>query len=326
MRRMKISICVINKNSEATIEKSLRSVLCQIDESFEIVIVDESSDKSRNIINRLIQEFPGAIKPVFLDKHEMGNIGQARNRSIIEASGDYCIMNIDCDDVWQPHIKDFVAVFLQIEGMFGKKFLLAGQQINMARRDFLISVGPYQPIEHGEDRDLWMRLAKRDQYMPIDHVLFFSRLPLTTKVNKMKAIKRTFWSVRDEIRAGRKFSALALDFFLSEHPHPRKIRAIKILSFPIAKLTSRGMSKFDQELYFNDATEWNMYKTSRTGTYREIAKVWGFSGSLEFLQNSLSRSIFEHGREDRTYQELLKSGSDLASGKKMATFDGTEII
>ena len=303
---MKISICIVNKNSEGTIEQSLRSVLKQIDETYEVVIVDESSDKSREIIDKLILEYPKLIKPIYLAKEEMGNIGQARSRSISEASGEYCIMHIDCDDIWQPHIRDFVAVFLQIEKLFHKNFLLAGQQINMARRDFLISVGSYQPIEHGEDRDLWMRLAKRNQYMPIDHVVFFSRLPLPTKVNKMKAIKRTFWSVRDEIRAGRKFSDLLLDFFSPEHPHSRKIRAIKILSFAIAKPTSRGMSRFDQKLYFNHTDEWNLYKKSYTGTYGEIAKVWGFSGSLDFLESSLSRGIFHHGRSDKTYEELLK--------------------
>jgi len=303
---VKISICIVNKNSEATIEKSLRSVLSQIDETYEVVIVDESSDKSRDIINSLIEEYPELIKPIYLAKEEMGNIGQARNRSITEASGEYCIMHIDCDDIWEPHIKDFVAVFLQIEKLFSKNFLLAGQQINMARRDFLLSVGSYQPIEHGEDRDLWMRLAKRNQYMPIDHVVFFRRLPLTTKVNKMKAIKRTFWSVRDEIRAGRKFLDLVFDFFQSDHPHSRKIRAIKILCFAIAKPTSRGMSKFDQKLYFNHSDEWNSYKRGHTGTYSNIAKVWGFSGSLDFLENSLSRSIFSHGRSDRFYEELLR--------------------
>ena len=66
------------------------------------------------------------------------------------------------------------------------------------------------------------------------------------------------------------------------------------------------MSKFDQKLYFNHSDEWNSYKRGHTGTYSNIAKVWGFSGSLDFLENSLSRSIFNHGRSDRSYEELLR--------------------
>jgi glycosyltransferase involved in cell wall biosynthesis len=50
---MKISICVINKNTEKTLEKSLRSVLNQIDNRFEVVVIDESTDQSPLILRKL---------------------------------------------------------------------------------------------------------------------------------------------------------------------------------------------------------------------------------------------------------------------------------
>jgi len=302
---MKFSICIINKNSEKTIELALRSVLSQLDGNWEVVIVDESNDNSRKIILQLQKEYPKLIKTVFLDGHDRGNIGDARNRSIAEASGDYCLMNIDCDDLWEPHILDFVNVYLHIEKNYPNSFFLAGHQINMARRDFLLSIGPYQSIEHGEDRDLWMRLAKRGEYMPLDHVAFFQRMPLTKKIHKVKALKRTFWSVRDEIRGGRRLTDFIHDLFDSSYVHSVQIRIWKILFYPLALKTSRAMNKFDASLYFENVKEWNNYKSSRSGTYEKIAKIWGFPSNLDFLQNEVSRLIFKFGRSEKVYNEII---------------------
>lgn len=303
---MKFSICIINKNSDKTIDLALRSVLNQLNKDFEVVIVDESDDNSREKIVQLQKEYPNMIKSVYLDGDERGNIGDARNRSIAEASGDYCLMNIDCDDLWEPHILDFASVYLEIEKSYSNNFLLAGHQINMAKRDFLLSIGPYQSIEHGEDRDLWMRLAKRGEYMPIDHVAFFKRMPLSKRIHKIKALKRTFWSVRDEIRGGRGLKDFIGDLFNSNYVHSIQIRVWKMLFYPLAFITSRSMGKFETSMYFENINEWNEYKSSRTGTFDKIAKIWGFPSDLDFLDNETSKLIFTFGRSEKTFYEIVQ--------------------
>jgi glycosyltransferase involved in cell wall biosynthesis len=302
---MKISICVINKNSEKTIERSLRSVLNQIDDRFEVVVVDESTDDSPEILKKLQREFPDKLKLFFLGTQTMNSIGAARNMSITKATGTYCIMHIDCDDIWFPYINYFADVFLEIEKHVKADFLLAGHQINMARRDFLISVGPYQDIKHGEDRDLWMRLAKKRQYMPIDHVAFFERLPLDNKTNKIKALKRTYWSVGDEIRGGKKFKDFVSEL-VEQYAHLTNImKFMRVLFYPIAKIKSRKFPRLESSQYFENASEWNSYKKRHLGTFSEIALVWGFPQSLNFLSSKSAQEIFESKRAEKKIQEIL---------------------
>lgn len=312
---MKISICVINKNTEKTIEKSMRSVLNQLDETYEVVIIDESTDNSPKIIEKLRKEFPTILRPYYFSDKPLGSIGAARNKSISLATGQYCIMHIDCDDIWQPYIKYFVEVFFEIEKNYRKKFLLAGHQINMARRDFLLSIGPYQDIKHGEDRDLWMRLAKLGQYMPIDHIAFFERIPLGRKTNKIKTIKRVYWSIEDEAGGGKTFCDFFDEFFEKQAHLTLSIKIARLIFYPYvlfknyAFINERRRSKANDNLYFDDYNEWNEYKTKHTGTYSQISAIWGFPSSLDFITNPAARKIFQSKRSDQTIDSVNNSSN-----------------
>lgn len=302
---MRISICIINKNSEKTLERALRSVLEQIDERFEVVVIDESKDNSPFILNRLQTEFPKKLKYYLFGAHPLASIGSARNMSIMKATGNYCIMHIDCDDIWYPFINYFADVFLEIEKYVKGDFLLAGHQINMAKRDFLLSVGPYQDVKNGEDRDLWMRLAKKNQLMPLDHVVFFERQPLGNRTRKVKALKRAYWSVEDEIRGGSKLRDVGSDL-LKVHSHrPFLLKLARLGSFPIAKLLTRNSRKLDRSLYFESHLEWNAYKEKYQGTFSEIASIWGFPKTLDFLSSESARKIFEHKRSCKQIDDLF---------------------
>lgn len=303
---MKISICVINKNSGKTLESALRSVLEQVDERFEVVVVDESTDDSPLILSRLQKEFPDKLKFYLYAKFPLGSIGAARNMSITKASGNYCIMHIDCDDIWYPFINDFADVYLEIEKSMKKDFLLAGHQINMAKRDFLLSVGPYQDVKHGEDRDLWMRLAKTEQFMPLDHVVFFKRLPLGNKTNKLKALKRAYWSVEDDIRGGIKLKKIASELSNYHSKQPFLVRVFRIVSFPIAKMLTRNVEKLAHSQYFDDIQEWREYKEQHQGTLLEIASIWGFPNNLDFLSTEAAREIFLYRRTEKRIDDLFK--------------------
>lgn len=287
-----------------TVEVALSSVLNQINDEFQIVIVDESSDGSQYILQDLQKSYPKQVKLIFLEPKNRKGIGFARNVSIENADGEYCIMHIDCDDVWESHISDFVKVYLAVEREVGPKFLLAGHQINMARKDFLLSRGPYRSVEHGEDRDLWMRLAKKNEFIPIDHVPFFQRLPLPTSKNVGKAVKRAVWGVRDEIRKGSRLSEYVLDVTSRRGSLAWKVRLIRLLVYPYSKLTSSNLERFDPSEYFDDVSEWNSYKERNFGLFREVAKIRGFNPELSFLMNPLSRAIFEHRRKEMDYPSL----------------------
>ena len=142
------------------------------------------------------------LRLVSLPRDPGRKLGLTRNISIQEAQGKFVILHLDCDDIFGPHIRDFVKVFDKITTCFDRDVLISGQHINMARRDFLLSHGPYINIYRGEDRNLWSRLASINAWIPLDHVDFITRIPKTTKKRLTKSIIDTFDHMKNEFRSG----------------------------------------------------------------------------------------------------------------------------
>ena len=174
-----------------TIERALRSVLDQLDDSFEVIVVDDGSkDQSVSILRRLEKEYPN-LSVFELERNRNRTLAQTRNISISYARGEYLILHIDCDDYWHPYIKDFVLVYHQIEKFKGPNFLLSGQQINMGNAQFLRSHGPYQnghmvedssemsfEVEEGLKAYLSISLVERTQHRESIDCLKYSYYPL----------------------------------------------------------------------------------------------------------------------------------------------------
>lgn len=304
-RTPKYSICIINMNTEDTLEASMRSVLPQLNNEFEVVIVDESDDKSREILIQLQREFP-IVKNVFLEKNKKRTIGDARNISIQEAQGEYCIMHIDCDDHWHPYIIEFTKVFESLEKIIGKDVLLAGHQINIAKKSFLLSHGPYRNVEHGEDRDLWMRLAKLGLYQPIDHVPFFYRMDIGKGKTKKKAFLRTYWSVRDEIRGGVRLDTYVSQIFQKDLISNMKTRILRVVLYPFALLSSKSRPQLSSAGFISNPEDWNEYKLKNGGLYGDIAKRHNESEELSFLTPA-AKWIFSNKRAETTILDLPKT-------------------
>jgi hypothetical protein len=241
-----------------------------------------------------------------LEKDNKRTIGDARNISIQEARGEYCIMHIDCDDYWYPYIVEFTKVFGSLEKIVGKDVLLAGHQINIAKRSFLLSHGPYRNVEHGEDRDLWMRLAKLGLYQPIDHVPFFYRMDIGIGRTKKKALLRTYWSVRDEIRGGIRMMTYVRQVFSKNLVANLKTRLLRVLLYPFALVSSKSRPQLSSAEFFNTPEEWNEYKSKNGGLYRDIASRHGKNTELNVLSPA-GQWIFSNKRGESTIFDLPAS-------------------
>lgn len=93
--KVKLSIIIPVYNGEDTIEKCLNSILGQISNESEVIIVDDgSTDKTNSICSKIVCE-DSRIK---LLKQDNKGVSSARNAGIEFASGKY-IMFVDCDDI-----------------------------------------------------------------------------------------------------------------------------------------------------------------------------------------------------------------------------------
>lgn len=165
MNGIEYSICSVNLNMADTIEASVRSIMNQVDESYEMIIVDGgSSDSSVSIIRDLKNDYSN-LKLVISEK---GGLGHDRNVSIEHAMGDYVILQIDTDDFYYDGvIPAFVDFFHEIEDDFDSEILASGHEIHMAPKS-LFENYRYKDINRGEDRELWNRLLNDGKFVKVE--------------------------------------------------------------------------------------------------------------------------------------------------------------
>jgi len=164
-----ISMC--NYNMAGTIERSLRSILEQVDDRFELLVVDGgSTDGSLDVIRELQTEYE-ALRLSSLESDSTRHLGADRQRSVEEANGEYILIDLDCDDVYRHGILDFVTVFHELESQRSSEFLLKGEAINMAPRRLLLEI-PFRNVGMAEDKDLYRRLWSENAIVELKHEPF----------------------------------------------------------------------------------------------------------------------------------------------------------
>ena len=287
----KYSVCMINYNMEDTLEQSLESLLSQLDDNFEVVLIDDgSSDGSVSVIKKLQSKYT-ALKLYEYPRDPKRNMGATRNISIEKASGEYVLLHLDCDDVFGPYIKDFILIFHKIEEAVKKNILLSGMHINMGRRDFLLSKGPYRNIFYTEDRDMWNRLAAEDAYQPIKHVDFVQRLPRKTSRKYWRAFTYTWKIMCNDFTGGTSLKQYLRYEYQKRHKFSMRLRLYRALIMIPCYLVTRFRSPLPGQGGNLSHEEFSKYREKKLGTYSQIMKRAGQETSLQFLRSE-ARDIF----------------------------------
>ena len=278
-----------------TLERSLRSLFTQLDDRFEIVIVDDGSDDgSLDILRRLQQEEP-KLKVVPLKRDPKRKLGFTRNINVQEASGTYVLLHLDCDDVFGPYLADFTQVFHRLEKTAGRDVLISGGHINMLRRDFFLASGGYQNIYRGEDRDLWNRMAAINAWIPLDHIDFITRLPK----QRTRRIVKVLFDTLDHMRNDFCFAASFTGYVSAElkgrsrfsTPH-FLLRLALLVPAKMLALCAEPLPSLGPKLPHKDFVA---YRAQHRGAFTEIMERCGASGDLSFLREE-ARHIFASGQ------------------------------
>lgn len=145
-----VSICIANYNMSDTIEESLNSVLEGIPSDYELVIVDESDDGSKKIIDNINTNNP--IKKIYV---EGIGLSRSRNLAVKEATGDIVITHVDMDDWYDSaFFEPFVDLYLEIKKSRGDDLLLSCPNFNITGKEAY--------IEKYQLRDLPIGVGERD--------------------------------------------------------------------------------------------------------------------------------------------------------------------
>ncbi|NEP60711.1 MAG: glycosyltransferase [Symploca sp. SIO2G7] len=237
-----ISIILPVYNGEKTIKETITSVLNQTCQDFELIIINDGSEDGTLKIIDSIQD--PRIK-VF--SHANAGPNPSRNRGIVEAKGEY-VAFIDADDLWTPdklasqlkalQANSQAAVayswtnYIDTSGQFlsrGSHLSLTGDVLRhlllinflesgsnpLIRKAALTTVGDFdETLTHGEDWDMWLRLAAKYQFVAVPSPQVFYRVSahsssakiVQLEVGCLQVINKAFTQAPESLQYLKRFS------------------------------------------------------------------------------------------------------------------------
>src|ERR1035441_4286710 len=190
--RPEYSICITRYNNGQTVRRSLESILNQIDNDFEVIVVDsESTDGSYEILKEFSDV--GKIKLI----RQNCSRGKGREIAFENSSGKYIIANTDMDDIFKPRLRELLARYQavaagrllwassRIKGAFG-----GGESFTIAPRELIAELGGWKGLHIFKDLELRSRAARRGKYRRGEFALLEATNPhaerTRTRIARMK--------------------------------------------------------------------------------------------------------------------------------------------
>jgi len=167
----KVSIIVPVYGVERFIEFSSRSVFTQTYPNCEFIFIDDcSKDKSIEILNNVIVEFPSLRNKIKIISHNINlGLAYARNTGVEAASGDY-IMHVDSDDYIETNTVELAinkaneenadVVIFGYSHIFNKYKLPIHVLVPNTKEDYIRSL-----ISRDSYVNIWGALYKRSLYI-----------------------------------------------------------------------------------------------------------------------------------------------------------------
>ena len=265
-----ISVILPVYNGEKTIGETITSVLNQTWQDFELIIInDGSEDGTLEIID--------SIKDPRIKVFSYPNAGPnpSRNRGIAQAKGE-CIAFIDADDLWKPDKLSSQLQALQTNSQAAvayswtdyidesSQFLRRGSHTKLTgdvfenlllinfletgsnpliRQEALATVGGFdETLTHGEDWDMWLRLAAKYEFVVVPSSQVLYRVYAHSNSSKifqleagcLQVINRAFSQAPESLQYLKRFSQGNLYKYLTS----------KALAKPLARQRSLAAARF----------------------------------------------------------------------------------
>ena len=258
-----------------TLQRSLESVLQNINEQFEIIVVEDSSTDGSLETLQYLSKLNPKLRVISLAPDKNRRLGHTRNLSIREAKGEWCIFHIDTDDLIGPFIEDFVKIIEVLNTKLNQDYLFSGKQIHMGKRDFLLTHGPFKNIYRGEDRDLYQRLSLTNQWIALTHERFIHRMNRPKK----KLIYKNIWDSWDQMVTDMQMSPNPFKYLSDSLKRIKQIGMKRILFrfvFVTPSLLAakrRGVFLTDDRI--NDNAKFVKYREANTKTLSEWQTTLG---------------------------------------------------
>lgn len=225
----KYSICVTCFNEARTVRESITSIISQINDDYELIVVDnESNDGTYEILQELSKKYQMKII------REKCTRGKGRQIAFENSSGQYLLANLDMDEIYGKHLSELVDFYhSKCEGRVllvtpstevGVRGL---QNVTIAPSAVATSLGGWHDLQWGEDWEFWCRAAKIGKYSWTVFKLGEAFNPHYERKKSTRKLSHRFVKYRELIRVGR-------DVFSSEE----KVTVLQRITYLSAKFVS----------------------------------------------------------------------------------------
>lgn len=252
---MKYTIAVIHLNMVDTVARSLTSILEQIDDRFEVIVIDDgSTDGSISVLTSLERQYSNlrVVTNAGNDNH-----GEARQHAVELAEGKYILASLDADDEFTPSISQFVSLYHEIENVKSNDFLLLGYGLYIAPTKLLREV-PYRSIGYGEDRDLYRRLLAEDAFLSISHHPV--RHSIGYEPSLTEYVMTGIETVKNQFRSGLHLGPYVRWAFEEMYGKRKRLSLVRgflhLVVAPIAYILSLTEEKYNAPKQFEDIGEY----------------------------------------------------------------------
>lgn len=298
MTRYTIAVCVFEMAE--TIERSLDSMLEQVDEQYEVLVVDGGSQDGTVEVLEELEANDERLRVHSLHPDPNRHLGADRQRAIEEANGEYVLVQLDADDVYEPVIQDFVSIYHELERVRDGPFFLSGHGLNVAPKSLLLEI-PYRNLKTGEDRDLWRRLYAADSIEWIDHGTIFEEIGYEKSLED--ELRRDFnnkvadMQVRVTLSSALRWSLWHPDYYVLEEPRSPVRRVAKavydVCTYPMAWYVARQYDQFETPSELRQRGELDRAIYENQKTLAELEQAYSIEIDRDDFSSASIRAFYQ---------------------------------
>lgn len=264
-----LSICIATYNRGGYIGETLESIIAQITEDVEIIVVDgASTDNTPTVVNKYVATFPQLR---YIRLPAKGGVDQDYCKAVELAQGDMCWLFPD-DDLLQPGALKIVLEEAR------KNFSLIVVNAQLMNKDFSMTIA-----------DRLMQINENEIYLTSQLDQLFQRVIMYMSFIGCVVINRELWQEREKIEYfGTEFIHVGVIF---QSPLPNSALVIAepyiAIRYGNAQWTNRafeiGMIKWPKLLWsFEHISERTRREHSLLNTFRKLQRIIIFRSKGEY--------------------------------------------
>ena len=282
------TVCVCTYNDGDTISEFFGSVTEQLDDRYEVVVVDGGSDDgTREHIESVSDELPIPVRT--FDQRGTG-LGDARQQCVENAEGTYLLEQVDADMIYAECFDSLLSFYLDRVSEEGP-FQLLTRGLRITPRELHDELGGWRPYPHGFQENELTRRFFRHGYLRLMDVK--TARHVDTEYDFETAVRRYLYNHREKFRSGLSPAYALTHLYGSDLPVWRKVLDTGTIGATyLWALTEDTVSTFDSNDPLAYEIDRRLYEGCEDGTYEDIR-----------LQppDAVESACFERSNDEKVY-------------------------